>query len=373
MGMKNTNITYEQSLRELFAELSHTSDLFVAMSQTVENSPWHREANVLVHTGMVLEEYIKLTNSLRKYSDWLYEDWLGGISCIWHDAGKPAARTPKFSEERGNYFAYHGHELISARLFENWAIKSGKFAPKDIFMVEWMIAHHMPWATTKADKLAQLKATCLAMGGDEMLSVYIRALLADQFGRIADDKEAKDAASMKWVSQLLDAADHITPGLATLASDKFLVMPIGPSGAGKSTLWAELSNDPGAAFQCFSLDKLRHEWYDPIDYSNAYAKSVDDNEFASKANARFIELIKTGANVYVDNTNLSTKRRAFYLAEAKRRGYKTIAYHLLVTLDDVIKRQQTRIDKTVPEHAVRQQYMSLTVPSIGEFDEIIIK
>lgn len=365
--------SHEHGLRMLFAELSAGHPLFKAMEQTVEDSPWHREANVLIHTEMVLEEYITMTNSLRQGSDWLYEDWLGGVSCIFHDVGKPSSRTPKYSEKRGNYFAYHGHEQVSARLFEDWAVTTNAMSPEDIFMVEWMIFHHMPWTITDPYKLATFKATCLEMGGDEMLSVYLRALLADQFGRLSDDKETNSAASRAWVSNLLSVEDVVTPKLQAIwevdpAERKYLILPIGPSGAGKSTLSKQYPD-----YNIFSLDALRHEYYHPTDYSVAYAMSTEDSTFANRANTEFLSLIKQGNNVYVDNTNLSLKRRAFYISEARKRGYTIIAVHLLSTIDTLIARQGTRLDKTVPSSAVKQQYMSLYAPSIGEVDQIFIR
>jgi len=148
-----------------------------------------------------------------------------------------------------------------------------------------------------------------------------------------------------------------------------LYMPIAPSGAGKSTLLRGLqAKIPG--IQVFSLDALRHEWYDPNDYERAWAAAAEDKEFANKANQRFAEMIKTGKDLFVDNTNLTPKRRRHYLDQARKRGYKTVAYLLPTDLQTLVARQETRDDKNVPEKAVRQQYMSMVGPKEGEFDEV---
>lgn len=149
-----------------------------------------------------------------------------------------------------------------------------------------------------------------------------------------------------------------------------LHIPVGPSGAGKSTLYRRLqAKNP--ELQLFSLDSLRHEWYDPKDYEKAWKASTEDREFANKANQRFVEMIKSGKDVYVDNTNLTPKRRRFYIDHARRNGYRVVAYTLPADLETLIARQKTRGDKNVPAEAVRQQYMSMKAPTNDEVDEII--
>jgi predicted kinase len=149
-----------------------------------------------------------------------------------------------------------------------------------------------------------------------------------------------------------------------------LHVPSAPSGAGKTTLLRRLqARNPD--LQVFSLDMLRHEWYDPNDYEKAWKAASEDKEFANKANQRYIEMIKSGKDVYVDNTNLTPKRRKFYIEAARRLGYKVIGYTFDVDLDTLIARQSTRKDKTVPADAVRQQYMSLRAPTKDEVDELV--
>lgn len=367
--------TYRKLLTDHFDSMK-SHPLFVAMSTTVEASPWHREANVLVHTEMVVNEYLKLTDAVRQTpDDWTIEDYLGGLCCVWHDTGKPAARTPKNSPERGDYFAYHGHELLSARLFENYAVMNSLLHLNDLFIVEWMIHHHMPWSITDQHKLASLKATPIYFGDNGMYEAYTRALLADQFGRIADDQEGKNASASAWVEKLNNTTDTVTPtlykGSITMTDRPVMFVPIGPSGAGKSTLYKNyVQSIDGKKFESYSLDALRHRYYDATDYAKAYQKSVEDSSFESRAKQEFMKLVKAGGNIYIDNTNLSAKRRAFYISEAKRRNYVIVAFHLTSSLDTLKARQRTRGDKNVPDGAVYQQYMALTVPSIGEFDSI---
>lgn len=149
-----------------------------------------------------------------------------------------------------------------------------------------------------------------------------------------------------------------------------LYVPIGVSGSGKTTLRNKLQ-ETNTTMQVFSLDVLRHLWYDKEDYAKAWEMSVQDKSFFSRSQKDFAEKINTGLDVFVDNTNLTPKSRRFCVQEAKKRGYKTIAILFpSITLELLISRQTTRGDKNVPETAVRQQYNSLTSPLDGEFDEV---
>lgn len=147
-------------------------------------------------------------------------------------------------------------------------------------------------------------------------------------------------------------------------------VPIGASGSGKSTISRALrQQNPNLLI--FSFDDLRHEWYDQENYANAFKQSTEDPQFSAKANQRFLDLISTGKDIFVDNTNLTPKRRRFYLQEARRRGYRAVAIVFDVDLPTIIARQKTRGDKEVPELAVTRQFDSLVPPQMGEFDEIL--
>lgn len=150
-----------------------------------------------------------------------------------------------------------------------------------------------------------------------------------------------------------------------------LVVPIGPSGAGKSTLYKALK-EAHPTLDTFSLDALRHEWYDPVDYARAFQLSTEDRGFQTKANARFQTMIEKKQHLFIDNTNLTPKRRKFYLDLAHKYGYNTIALILNTPLETLIERQTTRGDKNVPEAAVRQQYSSMVLPGKGEFDRVVM-
>ena len=111
-SMDRPDDLYRGAFLELYAQLT-TTDMFLVMEQTVEASPWHREANVKVHTDMVVSEYVQRTDAAK--IQWERTDFLGAAACAFHDTGKPAAKIQKYREDRGNYFAFHGHEVVSSR------------------------------------------------------------------------------------------------------------------------------------------------------------------------------------------------------------------------------------------------------------------
>lgn len=344
--IKNTIVDFFYGLQDTW--------LFDDMKNTTENSPWHREPNVLEHTKMVFDQYCTLVGA----RNWTTEDALGALAAIFHDVGKPSAIIHKHREDRGNYVAFPGHERVSARMWEDFAVRERLLDRTHIYTVGWMIEHHLPWELT-GYKLSRLKTTADRTAP----TAFINVLLADQYGRISDDQEAKLERAHEWVDSFRDVSS-ISP---SATSDRTLYVLIGASGSGKSTFTARF-----AEADTFSLDVLRHEWYDPVDYRAAHQQSVDDKTFASRANQRFLAMLKEGSrDLIVDNTNLSRKRRAFYVDEARRRGLNVVGAVMLNAQQTLIDRQLTRGDKTVPEEAVRRQYMSTQYPLYGEFDTIV--
>lgn len=340
------------------------------MATTVEGSPWHREANVLVHTEMVVDEFIKMTDEMHASanSDWNRVDYLAGIACVFHDTGKPKCEIEKFSEARGKYRAYHGHELMSARLFESYACQHDpSFTASDIAFVTFFIEHHKPWEMTDVKKLKMMARTAKAYGKQQ----FKHALLADQKGRTSDNKAENYAKCELWMDQFMTLDEYDPDGWIRQTFPLNLYMPIAPSGAGKSTYLAKL-RETEPDLLVFSLDALRHEFYDLNDYAKAYEGSVKDKSFEARANARFHAMLKEHKSIYVDNTNLSAKRRKFYLEAARKYGMRAVAILMPVSLSVVIERQTNRGDKCVPKDAVIRQYNSLQVPQLGEFDSIVV-
>lgn len=362
------------------------TELFDNMRKTVENSPWHRERNVGVHTDMVVAQY--LTHSL-SFEIWGIDVLCGAFACAFHDTGKPSAEEQKVSKERGAYKAYPGHELTSARLWEDYAVSNWDYLqdefgmlPIDMYKVGWLIEHHLPWGLKKPYKREALATTALKCFGNER--IFRGVLLADQVGRLSDNAKEKIDNAIDWINEfekLSVMLKHRSDAevLGRKIDGKTLYMLIGASGSGKSTWIKNKVINHEVQLAVFSWDELRLQWYldkderksgDRENYSLSFERQIKDKQFSQKANTEFIKLVKSGVDIIVDNTNVSTKLRRFFIDEAKRHGYFVIAVLFPISLEILEDRQKLRLDKHVPLDAVHRHYFSLQLPQLGEVDEI---
>lgn len=344
--------------------------LFKEMEKISEETFWHRETNILVHTDMVISQYlINPVGPITNNNNWI----LGAMACAFHDVGKPSCLEYKNSPERGDYKAFSGHELVSARLWEdyaitNWNVFKDIITPSDICNIAWLIENHLPYKLQKDYKLGNLYCHDLISTG-----ILTNVLLADTYGRISDDHEQKKSDVKKWIFNLsynienIEYVQNFMYRKNNTTTNPILYMPIGASGSGKSTFCKTLDVDEN---NYFSLDKIRLELYSQ-DYPEAYKMSCEDNKFQSKYEKIFRDILKTNKNCIVDNTNLSKNGRRFYLTNAEKNGYKTVAVVFPTDLKTIIDRQKTRSDKEIPEEVVKKQFIRLQQPSLGEFDDII--
>lgn len=349
--------------------------LFAEMNKTVEASPWHREKSVGIHTNMVVSEYISWADK-----EWTTDTLIGAVACAFHDTGKPPARVVKYKPERGEYNSFGGHEIISARLWEDYAVRNAErmwtlFESRNInliYMVGFVIEHHMPYEQP-SDKVQDMATTArvLFLKTDHSITpIFQNHLTADTHGRLADDHSQKIAKVDEWIVGF-EKKMHVPVHLdATFRNEKTLYLPIGPSGCGKSTLFRKMKK-VNSELVHYSWDNLRLEWYD-ADYSKAYKMSADDPHFNARYMKVFKEHILSGKSIFVDNTNLSRKRRRPWITDARKHGYNVIAFVMPIALDTVLKRQKSRGDKDVPADAVRQHYMTLQCPLYGEVDAVVV-
>ncbi len=363
---------------EKISTIFKSSDLWKKMVDTVEDSPWHREANVAVHTEMVVAEYVS-----RSPEVWTVKDFAGALACLFHDVGKPSSMVMKFKEERGHYKAFHGHEKVSARMFMDFVMStpSVRYLIEDhrgfFFVTAWMIEYHLPWDIKDQKKRDMLFRTCYKYF--RSADIFARVVISDTYGRISDDSEIKRAKSDAWCEQFtweFESKKEFMRSLEVLTpveKKKHAFILIGASGSGKSTFKSKHMKDfPNT--KTYSLDDLRHEFYGK-DYDLAFRKSCEDNHFKPKAKDRFMDMIrdKDTEMIIIDNVHSTKKTRVMYIDEMQRRGFDVAAVVFVTSRNTVVKRQKTRTDKCVPEEAVLRQYDSVELPSIGEVDNIFVE
>lgn len=342
------------------------SSLYLDMMTTIEDSPWHREDNVAVHTRMVVDEYLKFFN--RSSDD---NFWLGALACLFHDVGKPIVEQVKENNEIGVYRSYAGHELTSARRFEDYALCNLDLTPKEILQVGWMIQNHLPYKIKDRRKKQALVNTAFQL---DIAHIFPLVLLADQLGRTSDNHSKNIREVEEWIAEF----NNTTPIVEIAAIDApKLYMLIGPSGAGKSTFTRDiLKQYPDTAY--YSWDQLRLDWYgepgdDPaVVYNKAFDKSCEDKEFNEKVQHEFMRLIKMGKDIVVDNTNLSAKRRKFFAQEAQKKGYLVQGIVFMVKREDLLKRLRDRPDRNMNELIVINMHENMTYPNVQLECDIII-
>lgn len=164
-----------------FFHIIKTEPIFNNLRAVKEDSPYHREESVFVHTMMVCEEFD------RRYSDLDDDYFIGLFACLFHDLGKPACRTRKENASRGVYYSYDGHDLVSAALANDVMLRH-EFSEFDIMRITWMIRHHQTfWSLKDNDKKVAIADVFRNAGIGLDFHCFRAFMFADNFGRIVDD------------------------------------------------------------------------------------------------------------------------------------------------------------------------------------------
>ncbi len=351
------------------------------MKNTVEDSPWHREASVWVHTEMVVTEFLKIWDeSGRDKNDWVM--FRAGIAALFHDFGKPDAEEERTSAEGKTYRRYAGHEAISATEFRvlatsgKWEETFGVTCPleaTDLFVIAYMIQHHLPYSYK--DVLRNNVVQTAWFFNEHDLFPFFSLLRADARGRISDGHEEKLANVEAWIATA--ESEFTEPPMYWPGGGKYAYVLIGPSGAGKSTY---ISSRFSSESEVFSMDALRLEHYaddtiaDPVKhYTAAFQAACNDPVgFKQKVTARVHEVCRSDARLIIsDNTNMSKKARREFIAAAKQAGRVVIGVCFVsISIDELLRRGRERGNRGIPEGVLINMYRSLYLPGFDEVDVI---
>lgn len=373
------NLSTFHSLYETFKQ----TDLFAAMAGMVENNDWHLEANVGVHTDMVVNEYLS-----RIDGDMSHEQLLGAIACMLHDIGKPVVCTEIIKDDGSIRLTSPGHELESARLAEDYLVSMWDelpttLTPTDIFRICWLIQNHLFYRITKKQKLKDLRTTSryivsgLIKDDDKFDDIFVRCITADAMGRIGVDNDATKSQLDSWV----DAYNAIDIAQPIVTHDQpLMIVMIGPSGVGKSTYVKR--HVPH--FTHYSWDSLRVHMFKDLAprymtseldiYNFCWQQSVSDEHektFRAYQIDELRNIVNAKQNVVIDNTNLSSKARNSVIQQARQKGYAVIGVTFPITMEMLTQRLADRSDRDMDPEIVINMYKRLTLPSVGHwFDGI---
>lgn len=353
------------------------------MTETVEASPWHREANVAVHTEMTLEQYRTRFEPIRMPE----QNKIAKFALLFHDVGKPAAEEVLEKKDGSGemYRRYAGHEQDSSVAFMEEYVRNADLRAiltvQESRMVRWIIEHHLPYGLKQADKVNGLRLAMKITLGD-MEETFYDCLRSDSAGRISDDHAQKLANVEEWIENFkkIPLVLDFTNGTA---AKRTMCILIGPSGSGKST-WTAKHQKPGdivLSLDTMRLDFLAKSGVQHDTYADEGALYAHAWEYATAKEAAFTKHIlattkelmtsATGDLVFIDNVNASRKRRAQWVQLGRAHGCKIVAVEFWNTLEVLAARQKTRGDKSVPYNAVKQQQYSVTCAWLGdECDEV---
>ena len=360
------------------------------MLNTVEDSPWHREANTAVHTTMTIEEYIKQFFMHRTER----QRMLTLMALLFHDFGKPEAEeTLEKKEEPGVFYRrYAGHEPISGNEFMSFMcdhhdLRQMFFAQgynwHDIRTIKVMIEHHLPYGLKHVQKRENLKHMIEKTLGDDQICFY-DMLRSDAAGRISDDHPEKLLNVELWIEnfQLV----QWKPAKPRAQNAPQLVLVVGVSGAGKSTWIKHFNKDH--FYTVFSEDKLRMEYYESIHGANTdsskteaelyhtawnYCHLAKESKFDSFSKAEYGKLLAEGKNIIVDRMNHGRKARNTFVQPARDKGYKVASFEFFISEQAAKNRQIGRQDKSLSDGRVHMIYMQQETPWYGpEVDTYVI-
>jgi predicted kinase/CRISPR/Cas system-associated endonuclease Cas3-HD len=327
------------------------------METLKEDSDWHHEESVAVHTKMVMDQFISSNIDMS-----VIERVNGLLAAKFHDTGKVLACKYKIGKN-GLRKVFYGHEIMSSHIFIDYAMQGSKLDFIDVYSIAYMIQNHSClWANNTAG-LQDIKQTLADFG---MYNAFKCLLMSDARGRLVDDLQEK----ISMTEDGLNALDGLKVTDFPVLTDKKCYMMIGCSGSGKTTFCKNLKEN-GLEAEVFSYDSLRHEFYNTGDYSKAFAKSCEDKVFYGKCMNIFSKLCKTGRNILVDNTNQTPKSRQIIIQVARYNGYSIVAVPFFNSIDTVLKNQENRVDKKVGTDVMFRQYMDVVLPSYGEVDMIM--
>ena len=360
------------------------------MKNTVENSPWHREANVAVHTEMVMQKY--RDHFMSRHTE--IENVIALTALLFHDTGKPSAEEvlEKKDGSGDTYRRYAGHEQDSAVFFQECYMTMPElrqllptYAAR---AVRWIIEHHLPYGykdKQKREGLAIATKVALAEAGASF-SLFFDCLRSDAAGRISDDHEQKLQNVEDWIVQFLSV--NTTP--IAISEGLVMFLLVGPSGSGKST-WTRERFNP-ATDAVISYDDLKMTWFkqqqspsaellsDEVafyDAAWAYANE-NESEFQKFANGMINTLLDrvkhANGTVFIDTVNASKKKRGKFIELAKQKKFRVVAVEFWNSAQTLIDRQKTRGDKAVPYKSVMQQINAINGVWAGfEADEVWVK
>ncbi len=382
--------------------LSPFFDLLPKLFDTPQDTEWHSEGNVGVHTSLVLQEiYQLLENEANHLQEW--QKFALIIASVLHDIGKPLVTRESEQGDKVRILARHHEEQGCSYLA--YKIMELGLTNKVVHTILSLVGlHHMPKLLTIKQSTAEAYFKLARQIDVELLYFLAKA---DMQGRFCKDKAEqvayieffklycqdyglwrKNDPYEEWAFFLENRflkddrirkdyiLSHAIMDFETSAIKSYheaqcrpycyrtsfpeLVIMCGPSGSGKSH-WLK-KHLP--SYKIISLDDFREQFcHDSSDQSK-------NRELIAKAKDILKEHLRNGEKIVWDATNLRKDFREMLFNLGA-------LYHALVTLvvfhmspEEVFQGNNKRNTK-IPQDILHQQFLSFEWPSITETHRIL--
>lgn len=152
-----------------------------------------------------------------------------------------------------------------------------------------------------------------------------------------------------------------------------LIMLSGLPTSGKSTFVSKLLNDPAYKNSVvLSTDSYIEQVAQRLNktYNEVFDDTID--EATRQLELTLIEAKDRGKSLIWDQTNLTPKIRKKKLSKIPS-SYGRIAIWFDITLEEVLKRNQQRPGKMIPENVMRRMSEQFVHPTLHEGFDVVIK
>lgn len=346
-------------------EFVETIPEFARLLTTKQGLRYHSEGNAMIHTKMVVNEMIKITENNIAYDKCsipnikcnISDRQILILSALFHDIGKGTTTT--YDVEHNTYHSY-GHEYSSEKLTRILLWNEDFYLRESICL---LVKNHMKPLLLLNTKKCNYNISNFVNNPMRVPFEWLITLKrCDSRGCIPtvqdNSEEILNNLELHYKSMKVNSKNRNI-------DDKNIIniyVMIGISGAGKNTYISNnLSNLP-----IIERDTIRNEI--GIIGNNSIGSFEDEKMVTEIANSRMVNLIRENKSFIINNTSLKKKYRTYFKSTCNN---KNIVWNYIYveapTIEDNIKRRLN----IVPASVIYKMQYDLDFPESDEYDKII--